>query len=130
MKTIWIVLTALFLMLSVSVASGKFINSRSPWAAWEAPDEQDVVAFDLRIQIGTAEEDTLKLFGTEVYDACVNGYVPPNVTCMARFTVSADGPLKVAVRTVDAANNVSVWDSTSVIVDTIPPKGCSGIRVQ
>ena len=128
MKAIW--LTVLMLALSVGIVFGEFVNSRDLRALWEAPIQQDVVGFDLGVQIGVAKPDTLRLSCEQVYGTCVDGFVPPGATCEYPFTVPTDGPLSVLVRAFDAAGNVSIWDSTSVIVDTTPPGGCSGMRVR
>lgn len=125
-----ICLSLLALVLCAGIVFGEFANSRDLRALWEAPKEQDVVAFDLRWRVGTADWDTLRVTCDQVCGACVDGCVPPTVACEYPLTVATDGLLRAAVRAVDVAGNVSVWDSASVTIDTAPPSGCSGTRLR
>ena len=126
----WLVVAVLMLFVGVGVVFGEFVNSRNLTAVWEAPDEQDVIGFDLRLQVGIAEPETMRVECGHFEGACSGGYVVPGDTYGVAFVAGSDGPLTAMVRAVDKARNVSDWDSTGVEIDTAPPGGCSGIRVQ
>ena len=134
MRTIrWsmIALVVCLLVLTVNAGDhGGFVSTRTPTCEWHSSTSADVVAFDWTLQVGSATPDTFRLQGFEVYDACVDGVVPPGVLCSHPFSVAVDGLIRAKVRAVDLAGNVSPWDDASVTVDTEAPVGCTGHSIR